>query len=124
MHRRFLMVKRVGLLVGLTAAVLLTVGCASKVTKENWDLIKRDASTQLEVEQVFGKDHAARPDNAWEFEDEDNHVSATFYFDGNEKVVKKEWVNGQTGEWITDPPEPSHGRKISDETRSTAIKKD
>ena len=118
------MMKRIGLFAGMVVVVMLTVGCASKLTRQNYDMIKVGTSTQMEVEQTFGKTHEAYGDNAWEYENEDQHLSVLFHFGEGEKVVKKEWRDGKTGDRLVDPPEPSHGRKFYDESGTTTIKKD
>lgn len=102
---------------------LLTTGCASKVTRMNYDTIKVGASTKLEVENTLGKTYTARGDNEWQYEEEDRHLDVVIHFDEAGKVCKKEWIDARTGEWSTDPEEPSEGRKVLDKTSNTTIKK-
>ena len=116
------MMRKMALVLFLGGVLFVFVGC-SKVTRENWEMIKVGASTKLEVENTLGKEYKAHGDDQWQFENEDKDVDAMIYFDGNGKVVKKQWRDGNNPEWITVPPEPSEGRKIYEETNTTTIHK-
>ncbi|MBN2563228.1 MAG: hypothetical protein JXQ75_20085 [Phycisphaerae bacterium] len=113
-------------LVGVLGAVLfVAVGCAENlVTRQHYDMIVVGKSTKLEVEKTLGDKYTARGDDEWEYDEEDRHLAVYVYFDAGGKVEKKEWVDSKTGEWHCDPPDPTHGRKISDEAGTTTIKEE
>ena len=104
-------------------ALFVFVGC-SKVTRQNYEMLKVGASTKLEVENTLGKTYTARGDDQWEYEEEDRDLSVMIHFDQAGKVSKKEWIDAKHNEWHTDPAEPSEGRKFHDESNTATIHKD
>lgn len=119
------MVRRV---IGLCIAASVTAtlgGCAKNMlTRDHYNLIKDGVSTKLEVRQTMGDKYAEYGDQ-WRYEDEDRFLTVVFYFDSNDRVLRKEWIDAETGEWdgaapgINPNPE---GRQMSSEGRSSAVK--
>jgi hypothetical protein len=112
-------------LMSILACVL--VGCAeNKLTKQNFDTIKENVSTKLEVENTLGKPTADRGD-CWEYEDEDRHLSAYIHWNSEAKVQRKEWIDAKHGVWEGAAPgidEQPEGRPVSEHKAHTTIKKD
>lgn len=116
------MLRKISVAALLGVVLFVFTGC-SKVTRQNYDMIKIGASTKLEVENTLGKTYTARGDNEWAYEEEDRDLDVRIHFEGD-KVSKKEWIDAKHGVWDTDPPEPSEGRKFHDETNTGTIHKD
>ncbi len=113
---------KTGLLLMSVAVLFAATGCSENlVTRQHYDMIKIGTSSRLEVEKTLGDTYVARGDDQWEYDEENRHLSVHFYFDGD-KVSKKEWIDGKTGEWHCDPPDPKHGEKFSDKAGTMTIK--
>ncbi len=112
----------------LAGAVLASLtGCAeNKLTKRNFDMLKKGTSTQLEVEYTLGEDYVVRGqgNREWEYEDEKRHLSVYIHFDENGKVERKEWITNEGWEGaapgIDENPE---GKKVSEEDSSMTLDK-
>jgi hypothetical protein len=117
-----MMVRKMSVVALLGVVVLVMTGC-SKLTLENWQMIKVGASTKLEVENTLGKANSIRGDE-WKYEDEDRNLDVSIKFDASDKVAKKEWIDAGKNEWFSEPSEPSEGRRVYDESNTQTIHKD
>ncbi len=105
------------------AALFVAAGCSENlVTRQHYDMIMVGKSNRSEVKLTLGDTYIDRG-GFWEYDETDRHLSVVVHFDQRDLVKKKEWVDGKTGEWDTDPPDPSQGEKISDESSNMTIKK-
>ncbi|HUN81257.1 MAG TPA: hypothetical protein VMV81_07070 [Phycisphaerae bacterium] len=102
-------------------------GCAeNKMTRQRFDMIKEGTSNQDEVRQTLGDPHA-KMGNQWEYEDEHKNLHATVHFDDRGVVMRKEWMDGKTGEWSGAAPgidESKHGDVKTDSRSHGTIHKD
>ena len=117
------MLRKMSVAALLGFVLFVFVGC-SKVTRQNYDMLKVGASTKLEVESSLGKTYTARGDDQWEYEEENRDLSVMIQFDQAGKVSRKEWIDAKHNVWDTDPPERSEGRKFHDESNTATIHKD
>ncbi len=86
-------------ILGLTLATALfaLVGCAEKFTHERFQTI-RQGDESAHVERTLGAPET-RMEGVWFYRNWKTDQSARIMFDGEGRVVNKEWVNGSTGEW-------------------------
>ena len=105
---------------GCMLAVL--AGCAqNKFTPERWEMVKEIVDTKEDVEQILGKPET-RMDDMWYYQDLDKHYTAQIHFDGEGRVISKEWQDANTGEWKgrnpnADPPPGGEERERRTGTR-------
>lgn len=121
------MMQRTLILSLLAGFVFALTGCESKLTRRNFEMIKKGTSTKLEVENTLGADYDVRGDKEWEYEDEKRHLTVYIYFDDDGKVLKKEWISGETGEWAGAAPnidENPEGEEFSTESSKRTLDKD
>jgi len=122
------MMQRTLILSLLAVFVFALTGCSeNKLTRRNFEMIKKGKSTKLEVENTLGDSYVARGDDQWEYEDEKRHLTVHVYFDDNDKVLRKEWMDGETGEWDGAAPgidENPEGEEFSSETYDMTLDKD
>jgi hypothetical protein len=114
--------------IGLMISIMCVFsGCAeNKMTAQRFGMIKEGTSTKDEVRMTLGDKYTALGDQ-WEYEDEDKHLHATVHFDARGVVVRKEWMDGKTGEWSGAAPgieENPKGAKQSDSKSYGTIRKD
>src|SRR6185503_15838776 len=90
---------RTGLIALALLGLGLSSGCAeNKMTRKNFDMIAEGSADRTEVEYTLGKGYKDRG-NEWEYWDEEKNLTAHIYFDQDGKVTRKEWMDGNTGEW-------------------------
>ena len=110
----------------IAASVTATFGGYAKnlLTRDRYNLIKDGVSTKLHVRQTMGDDYADRGDQ-WVYEGKDGLPHVVFYFDSNDRVVRKEWID--TDEWDGAAPginQNPEGRRMTTEERSSTVKDD
>jgi len=94
-----------------TFSLILLAGCASKFTRERFEMIQVGVDDREDVRQIIGKPTADLTDQ-WFYDDLDQHYSAVIYFDESGRVRGKEWMDAATGEWQgrhPDTNEPPRG---------------
>ncbi len=108
--------------------LMALVGCAeNKLTRENYDLVKKGMSTKLEVEETLGKPNRVL-DDQWEYEhsDPNNHLTVYIHWDENGKVLRKEWIDPDNNVWEGAAPgidEDPEGRTAAERGSSTTVTK-
>jgi hypothetical protein len=121
------MFRKIALTVLSLALLVMFVGCAeNKLTKHNFDMIKKGVSTKLEVENTLGKPTADRGE-CWEYENEDQHLTAYIHWSREGKVERKEWIDAKRDIWEGAAPgidEQPEGRKASERRSNVTIDKD
>jgi len=121
------MIQRTLMLSLLGVFVFALTGCESKLTRRNFEMVKKGTSTKLEVQHTLGEDYDVRGDKEWEYEDAKRHLSVFIYFDDNGKVLRKEWISGESGEWDGAAPnidENPEGKEFSTESSEMTLDKD
>ena len=110
----------------LTAALLALVGCESKFNRHNFQMIQPGVDDQQDVRHILGKPESVMGD-VWFYDDFRHHHSAQIYFDGEGRVVSKEWMDAKTGDWEGQDPwldEPAEGEVRESTTRTRRIHDD
>jgi len=105
----------------LAATVVLLAGCESKFNRQNFAMIRPGMDDREEVRQILGEP-TADMDDVWLYDDLDRHIAAQIFFDENGRVLNKEWMDANTGEWEGENPwadQPPEGevRERRTETR-------
>ena len=84
----------------LTGGAVLLTGCAAdKVTRENFALVRQDMATQADVEHILGAP-TERLGNNWYYERHDRGLDVLIEFDDAGRVVRKQWIDSASREWI------------------------
>lgn len=79
-------------------AVFLT-GCQQdRLTRNSFSQVRQNASTQEDVRATLGEPSAVLGDR-WIYERPDQHLTVLIDFDEQGHVLRKQWVDGVTGEW-------------------------
>lgn len=74
-------------------------GCRQDpLTRERFSQVHQNASTQAEVRATIGEPSAVLGDR-WIYERPEDHLIVFVDFDQEGRVVRKQWVDGVTGEW-------------------------
>lgn len=110
----------------LSFALVATTGCATKFTRERFDMIHVGADERFDVQKILG-DPEFRTDAEWYYEHEGKHYAARVFFDGSGRVTGKEWMDARTGEWEGKHPDAQDapkGEVRETETRTRTIDKD
>lgn len=92
--------KRIWSFLALVVAMLVG-GCAStpdKVMHRNYELIRENASTRIEVGSLLGTPEH-RIGDTWMYTRPEQHLTVIIDFDANGQVVRKQWVDGVQGTW-------------------------
>ena len=106
--------------VGLVAAVLLvSVGC-TKLTFENWQLI-REGQSKIVVQKTLGEPTIMLKDN-WVWNDPDRAITANVWYNAEGKVIAKQWVSAKRGDH-GGPPFGKEGEVIERRTNITTVDK-
>ncbi len=113
----------IALLAALVAATALA-GCHSKFTRDRFEMITPGVDDREDVRAILGRPEAELYQQ-WFYDDLDHHKSAVIHFDEDGKVLGKEWMDANTGEWDgrnpnAAPPPPGGIR----ETRTRRIDDD
>ncbi len=95
-HRR-----SVALLAPLVLALL--VGCQSKITRGNFEVIQIDVDTRADVRTILGEPTGNFGDE-WMYDDLDRHVSAIIYFHADGRVAGKEWMDAMSNTFEGENP--------------------
>lgn len=88
-------------LVGFLAAccvLLVVAGCAQKFTRARFDMIQPGVDEREDVKEILGKPEAILAD-VWYYEDLNHHKAAQIFFADDGRVLGKEWMDADTGEW-------------------------
>lgn len=110
----------------LAAAVLLIAGCESKFNRQNFEMIQIGMDDREDVRELLGKPNADM-DDIWMYDDLDHHVSAQIFFAEDGRVLNKEWMDAETGEWSGENPwvdEPPEGEVRERRTETRRIEDD
>jgi len=112
-------IRPLALIVFLMLPVL--TGCAKELlTRERYDTVMVGKSDKLDVKQTLGEKYVDRSDH-WEYEDPQRSLTVYVYWNDDDRVAKKEWINAKTGEWSTEPEELQEGDPLYEETRARTI---
>ena len=110
--------------IGLAALGLcFLTGCESKFKRDRFDMIRIGMDTREDVRHLLG-DPEGEMQNIWLYDDLDDHKSAQIFFDDDGRVLAKEWMDAETGEWSGDNPHtnpPPKGEVRESETRTRRI---
>jgi hypothetical protein len=82
----------------LTPGLILLAGCANKLTRERFDMIRVELDGKEDVRLILGDPKADFGDE-WMYDDLDRHVSAIVFFDDRGKVAGKEWMDARSSAW-------------------------
>ena len=110
----------------LMAAVLALTGCESKFNRHNFRMIQPGVDDRTDVRQILGEPESAMGD-VWFYDHLDHHYSAQIFFDGDGRVVSKEWMDANTGEWEGENPwadQPPQGEVHESTTKTRRIDDD
>jgi PBP1b-binding outer membrane lipoprotein LpoB len=91
--------KRIGSVVAVAA--MFVGGCAStpdRVMRQNYTQIRENASTRAEVGSLLGTPEHTIGDT-WMYTRPEQHLTVIIDFGANGEVVRKQWVDGETGTW-------------------------
>jgi hypothetical protein len=109
MQRDSIMNGKIVRLVVMCSTVTVLAGCyTTKLTRNNYGLVRVDVHTKQDVYNLLGPP-TAQFDDEWMYDDLNRHVSARVHFDTEGRVISKEWMDSEGGEWEgrdpkTDPP--------------------
>jgi hypothetical protein len=83
----------------LWAATLVgLVGCESKFNHHRFEMIRVGVDERIDVREILGDPDGDMGD-VWMYDDLDRHYSAQVFFDDDGRVLSKEWMDADTGEW-------------------------
>jgi hypothetical protein len=111
--------------VWLTALVALT-GCESKFNHRNFQMIQPGVDDRVDVRKILG-DPDAEMGDVWMYDDLDRHYAAQIFFDGEGRVLNKEWVDARIGDWEGENPwadKPPQGEARESTTKTRRIDDD
>jgi hypothetical protein len=88
------------ILCGWAAALGLIAGCQPKdrVSPDNFSEIRQNSSTEADVVAILGEPEHRMP-GLWIYQRPEQHLYVKIEFDDSGRVVRKEWIDGVTGEW-------------------------
>ena len=110
----------------LLAGVLLITGCESKFNRQNFEMIRVGLDEREDVRAILG-DPDADMEDVWMYDDLDRHLSAQIFFGDDGRVLNKEWMDAETGEWSGQNPwvnEPPEGEVRERRTETRRIEDD
>ena len=110
----------------LAATVVFLAGCESKFNRQNFAMIRPGMDDREDVREILGEP-TADMDDVWLYDDLDRHIAAQIFFDENGRVLNKEWMDANTGEWEGENPwadEPQAGEVRERRTRTRRIDDD
>lgn len=87
----------------LAAAALVLTGCATRMNKHNFDIIRVGVEKREDVARILGAPDAELQ-NVWLYDDHNHRVAAQIIFDEDDFVISKEWMTADAGEWSEDSP--------------------
>jgi hypothetical protein len=103
--------------------LLVLAGCAQKFTRERFDMIQPGVDEREDVTQILGKPEAVLAD-IWYYGDLNRHTAAQIFFADDGRVLGKEWMDADTGEWDGNNPHadaPPQGEVRERRTRTRKI---
>ena len=106
----------------VTAAALLT-GCESKFNHRNFQMIQIGVDDREDVRHLLG-DADSEMDDIWMYDDLDRHYAAQIFFDDDGRVLNKEWMDANTGDWEGENPwadQPPEGEIRESTTKTRRI---
>ncbi len=112
---------RVYPLLALVATCVLFTGCARKFTYERFSMIQPGTDDREDVRHMLGQPRFDAADE-WYYEDLHRHVAARVFFDDDDRVTQKEWMDAKRGTWqgrhpAADEPPAGEVRERSMKTR-------
>ena len=111
----------------LTVTVLaLTTGCEQKFTRQRYDMIQVGVDRMDDVRQMIGEPEFAAGD-VWYYEDHEGRYAARVFFDRQDVVRAKNWMDLLKGTWEGQNPDadpPPAGEVRERELRLRQIDKD
>lgn len=105
----------------LATAVVVLTACESKFNRHNFEMVRVGVDDQLDVREILGK-----PDSdmggVWMYDDFNHRRSAQIVFGDDGRVLNKEWMDADSGEWNggdpwTDQPARGESRETRTKTR-------
>jgi hypothetical protein len=110
----------------LVAAGVALAGCESKFNHDNFQMIRTGVDDRSDVRQVLG-DPDSEMGDVWLYDDLDRHCSARIFFGDDGRVLDKEWMDAETGDWEGANPwanEPAEGEVRETRTSTRRIDDD
>lgn len=109
----------------LPALALTALGCATKFTRANYDMIKEGVDDRFAVRQTLGDPDWNNNDLEWTYEHDDGFF-AKIHFDKDGRVTGKEWMDSRSGEWSgrnphANPPPGGETREQQSRTRQIDV---
>lgn len=104
----------------LALPFLLLLGCESKLSHKNFQMIQVGADDREDVREILGKP-ASEMGDVWYYDKSGEHTAAIFFSDDG-RVLNKEWMDAGTGDWEgenpwTDQPPKGEVRESHKKTR-------
>lgn len=87
----------------LVGGVVLLAGCESKLNRQNFEMIRVGVDEREDVRRILGEPDADMTD-VWIYDDVDDYKTAQIFFDDDGRVLNKEWMDAETGEWTGENP--------------------
>lgn len=87
----------------LIAACVCLAGCESSFNKRNFEMIQAGFDDRFDVREILGDPDGDMGD-VWVYDDLDRHYAARIFFDGDGRVLSKQWMDAKTGEWEGEDP--------------------
>jgi len=109
------------------ALLVLTAlfGCESKFNHERFQMIQIGADDREDVRHILGAP-ASDMGEVWIYDDPGERTAA-IYFDSDGRVLNKEWMDAESGDWEGENPwidEPAQGETRERRTNTRRIDDD
>jgi hypothetical protein len=104
----------------LTVTLAAVAGCESKFNRHNFEMIRVGVDDQFDVRQLLGKPDSDMGD-VWMYDDFNHRRSAQILFGDDGRVLNKEWMDADSGEWTGGDPwadQPARGEPRETRTKT------
>ncbi|MBN2448025.1 MAG: hypothetical protein JXO22_14945 [Phycisphaerae bacterium] len=110
----------------LVVMVGVLAGCERKFTRERFDMITPGVDQKYDVRMMIGVPNRDMG-SQWYYEDLDHYYAARVFFNADDVVRAKEWMDARAGTWEGRDPDttpPVEGEVREEHTRTRMIDDD